>query len=445
MMVRFTVLLLAAMLLLVGGATAQELSPSERARLEAEYAQLEKEIAEQQKIIDQTRAVKNTLQGDVTALNAQIAKAQKEIDAKNNQIKQLGSQISTKTQVIGELNTRLDKNKQSLAAMLQQERELDEYSLVEIALGAKDLSSFFADVDSFIAIKQEMSVLFSDIQSTKSQTEEERAALAKTQNAVTDARYEVEVKKGQVAEDKNKKQVLLNITANQEAEYQRVRAANQAKAAAIRAALFPLRDSGPIEFGDAVVYAKAASAKTGVRPAMILAVLSQESALGTNIGNCYVTNSPAVGDGVGKNTGTPFSGVMHPTRDVPIFMEITAALGKDFKTTPISCPQPGGYGGAMGPTQFIPSTWKLFEPRLKAALGVSATNPWNAEHAIMATGLYLGDWSAGAGGYTAERNAACAYFSGKACPASGWITSYGDQVMAKAANFQKDIDFLADN
>ncbi len=444
MMVRLTVLLIAA-LFVIGGVSAQELSPAERARLEAEYAQLQKEIAEQQKIVDETRAKKNTLQGDVSALNAQIAKAQAEIDAKNNQIKQLGSQISTKTKVITQLSDRLDRNKESLAAMLQQERELDEYSLVEIALGAEDLSSFFADVDSFISIKQEMSLLFSDIQTTKSQTEEERAALAKTQDAVTDAKYVVEVKKGQVAQDKTQKQVLLSIAANQEAEYQKVLAANQAKAAAIRAALFPLRDSGPIEFGDAVTYAKAASAKTGVRPALILAVLSQESALGTNIGNCYVTNSPAQGDGVGKNTGTPFSGVMHPTRDVPVFLAITEALGKDFKTTPVSCPQPGGYGGAMGPTQFIPSTWKLFEPRLKASLGVAATNPWNAEHAIMATGLYLGDWSAASGGYTAERNAACAYFSGRACPASGWITSYGDQVMAKATKFQQDIDFLKDN
>ncbi len=262
---------------------------------------------------------------------------------------------------------------------------------------------------------------------------------------MTDAKYVVETKKQQVAEDKTQKQVLLNITANQEAEYQKVLAANQAKAAAIRAALFPLRDTGAIEFGDAVVYANKASTQTGVRPALILAVLSQESALGTNIGNCYVTNSPSQGDGVGKNTGTPFAGVMHPTRDVPIFLEITRALGKDPSTTPVSCPQPGGYGGAMGPTQFIPSTWKLFEPKLKAALGVAATNPWNAEHAIMATGLYLGDWNADAGGYTTERNAACAYFSGRACPASGWIVSYGDQVMAKAEKFQKDIDFLVDN
>ena len=97
----------------------------------------------------------------------------------------------------------------------------------------------------------------------------------------------------------------------------------------------------------------------------------------------------------------------------------------------------------MGPTQFIPSTWELFEPRLKSALGVSATNPWNAGHAIMATGVYLADVGASVGGYSAEHRAAATYYAG-----SGWATrgqTYANSVMAKATKFQEDIDFLADN
>ena len=100
----------------------------------------------------------------------------------------------------------------------------------------------------------------------------------------------------------------------------------------------------------------------------------------------------------------------------------------------------------MGPTQFIPSTWALCEERIKAALGVPATNPWNAEHAIMATSLYLADWGAANASYTTEKNAACAYFSGRACPGTGgWIDSYGNSVMNHATKFQQDIDFLKDN
>ena len=57
-----------------GGLTAQD-----KVRLQAEYDALQKEIADWQKVLDETKAKKNTLQGDVTILNAQIAKAEKEI------------------------------------------------------------------------------------------------------------------------------------------------------------------------------------------------------------------------------------------------------------------------------------------------------------------------------------------------------------------------------
>ena len=72
-------------------AQAQTLSPEQRAVLQAEYDQLQTEIASWQKVLDDTRAKKNTLTGDVTALNAQIAKAQKEIQQRTITITTLGS------------------------------------------------------------------------------------------------------------------------------------------------------------------------------------------------------------------------------------------------------------------------------------------------------------------------------------------------------------------
>lgn len=439
-------LALASAILFVPSATeAQELSKRERAELEEEYDELQEEIAQWQQVLDVTRLKKNTIQGDVTALNAQIAQAEAQIKAKNIEIGKLGNEISQKTARINELSGKIVDGHESLASFLRKQDQVDDFSFVEILLSADTAFALFDDVDNIVTVQSGLHEEFAEIRTVRTETEAEREALAEREAAAADAKYVVETKKQEIDLDKQEKDKLLAAAATEEAAYSQVLAQRQAEAAAIRARLFPLRDTGTIQFGDAVAYAQSASAKTGVRPALILAVLSQESALGSNIGNCYVTNSPNQGDGVGKNTGTAISGVMHPTRDVPIFLEITKALGKDPSTTPVSCPQPGGYGGAMGPTQFIPSTWKLFEPRIKAALGVDATNPWHAEHAIVATGLYLGDWSAATGGYTAERNAACAYFSGRACPASGWVANYGDQVMAKAATFQQDIDFLKDN
>jgi len=441
-----------ALLLVTGGLVnlspalhAQELSAEERAQLEKEYAELQDEIAEWEKVLSETRAKKNTLQGDVTSLNAEIKQAEAQIRQKNLAINKITGDIKSKTATISELSSRIETGHDSLGALLRSQNQVDDLTLVEIALAADSAFALFEDVDNMASIQIGLHEEFTNIRTARTQTEAERQELSSKQDQELDARFVVETKKAQVAESEAEKKRLLDLAKTEEQAYSQVLAQRQAEAAQIRARLFPLRDTEGIQFGDAVAYAQSASAKTGVRAAMILAILSQESALGTNVGNCLVTDL-TTGDGKGKNTGTPFSGVMKAPRDTVPFERITKALGKDWSTTPISCPQPGGYGGAMGPTQFIPSTWVMFEERIKAALGVPASNPWNAEHAIMATALYLADVGAGAQTYTAERNAACRYYSGGACPGTGGATDgYGTSVVNKATKFQQDIDFLKDN
>lgn len=427
-------------------AVAQELSAQERARLQAQYDELLKEIAAQEEIIRKTQAQKNTLQGDVTGLNAKISAAQKQIDAKGIAIRQLSSQIAQKNVVIGQLSTRIDRGKESLGSILRQTQMLDDYSVVTIALGADSVSSFFTDLDAFTSIKRAMQNLFSDIRQAKAQTEVEKDDLAKKQNATADAKYVVETQKKKISVDKTEKQKLLTITSNQEVEYKKVLAERQAKAAAIRAALFPLRDSAAIPFGTALKYAQEAKRANGVNPALVLAILTQESNLGANVGQCYLRDD-ATGAGVGKNTGTVFAKVMSPTRDVPPFLNIASKLGFDPHNQVVSCPiaSAGGWGGAMGPAQFIPSTWAIYAARIAQANGVAVANPWDPKHAITAMGYLLADNGASAGGYTAEFNAAARYYAGWNGPNMTVGRNYAASVMAKAASLQSNIDFLAEN
>ncbi len=425
---------------------AQDLSPTERAELQRQYDELQKEIAIQQQIIKDTQAQKSSLQGDVTSLNAKIKAAQAQIDAKNISIKQLASQIAKKNVVIGQLTSRIERGKESMGAILRQTQMLDDYSIVSVAIGSDDVSGFFADLDAFVSIKGELLNLFTDINHAKAQTESEKADLAAKQNQTLDAKYVVETQKQQIATNKTEKQKLLTITSNNEVEYKKVLADRQAKAAAIRAALFPLRDASAISFGTALTYAQQAQKSTGVNPALVLAILTQESNLGANVGQCYLTDD-ALGSGVGKNTGTPFAKVMSPTRDVPPFLALSGSLGFDPHKQVVSCPiaSAGGWGGAMGPAQFIPSTWALYAARVASANGVSVANPWDAKQAITAMGYLLSDNGASAGGYTAEYNAAARYYAGWNGPATTAGRGYASSVMAKVAAIQQNIDFLANN
>ena len=432
----------------VPAAIAQTLTPDQKAQLQAEYDQLQAEIAQWQKVLDETRAKKNTIQGDVTALDAQIKKAQAEIKQRGVIIATLGSEIQQKTVVISTLEGRLLSGHESLAKLLRQKNETETLPLVLLAFSSQSLSEFFADADAIDSINRDLGEQFNELRVTRTQTQKERDLLDTKKNQELDAKHDVEVKKQAISDNQAQKKELLAVTTQQEKSYSQVLAERQRRAQEIRTALFDLRDSQGISFEKALEYATNASVKTGVRAALILAILSQESDLGKNIGSCFVTDL-STGDGIGKNTNTPFQKVMKAPRDTDPFVTLTQALGFAWATTPVSCPlsqyysTSRGYGGAMGPSQFIPSTWQIFTPRLETALNTAQPNPWDPRDAVMATALYLADLGASGQTYTAERNAACRYYSGRSCDTrSPRNYTYGNQVIAKAQAFQNNIDFL---
>jgi peptidoglycan hydrolase CwlO-like protein len=434
----FLMLVLSLGSLLGMPAKASALTDAEQqAQWQAELQQTEADIAKWQGILDSTKANTKSLQNDAAALNAKIQAAQATIKQKNINIQQLAKQIADKQNAIETLEERIDKGHDSLAQLLRQTNEIDQYSLPEVVLGNQDISDFFSDLDSFQSIKRDMQALFAQIRDDKTQTEAEKASLGDAQDKEMDTKAAVEDQKAQVQKDEDQKQYLIKVNQTQEKTYAQVIADQQAKAADIRAKLFKLAGgSAAIDFGTALQYAQEASAKTGVEPAFVLAILTQESNLGANVGKCYLTDT-TTGAGI-STTGKVWSNLMKPSRDVQPFLDITKSLGFDPMKTVVSCPIAGvaGYGGAMGPAQFIASTWQLFEDRLQSALG-HFPNPWNAEDAFTASAMYLGDLGASTGTYSGEIKAACKYYG-----SGGTSCSYGTSVMKLKSSIQSDIDYL---
>ena len=304
-------------------------------------------------------------------------------------------------------------------------------------LSDRGLSDFFADVDAYASTEIALENLFAELRSTKALTEAEKVSLDKKKQEEAAARTAIEVAKKQVEMNQAEKKTLLAVSQNNEKTYAQVLADRQAAAAKIRAVLFPLVDAGAIPFGTALQYAETASAKTGVRPALILGILQQESNLGANVGRCIITNLSS-GQTKNVNTGYVWTNGIHPTRDLPLLQSILNKLGRDPLSTKVSCPIAGiaGYGGAMGPTQFIPSTWNLIAGKISTATGKETPDPWSPADAIMAAAILLQGNGASAGTYEAERNAACKYYSGRICSAAKHIADYGNQVMTRASTIQ---------
>jgi len=411
----------------IGGylVSAQELmTPERRAELERNLASLEAQIAEQQKILGGKQQESASLERDIDILDAKIKEAQLAIKARDLSIQKLSADINGKQKTIGTLTEKLNREKESLAQLIRKTREIDTYSLPEFVLGNGSLSDFFADLDSFDSVKQELHKSFAEIGETRTETEAEKSSLEDKRAEQLDLRHIQELQRKVILAQEKEKQNLLKTTKGQEKIYQQILADKQKSAASIRAALFSLTGTGAIPFEKAYQYASEVGTKTAVRPAFILGIIAEESNLGENVG-----------------TGN-WQVDMHPTRDRPIFEQICNALGLDPNKMPVSKKAWYGWGGAMGPAQFIPSTWVLYQDRIASLSGSNPPNPWVPKDAFYAAAVLLKDNGADKGTRASERLAALRYLAGWKNATKPAYAFYGNDVMDLADKYQQQIDIL---
>jgi len=433
----FVVACYAVLLFIPSGVSAQS-----EEELTVQLIDIERQILKQQVLVEDKQLERQSLERDVAILDAKIKKAQLGIQARTIEIKQLGGQIGTKQTTVNVLTDRTEKQKQSLAQLIRKTNEIDNFSLVEILLGGKTLSTFFEDLESFQSIKLSLSGSLKDLHATKNTTLEQKASLEGKQVTEIRLRGIQELEKKEIEVREREKAQILRTTKGQEASYQSLLKTQQKTAAQIRTQLFKFRNSGSIPFPEALRYAEFAAAKTGVRAALIMGILTQETNLGENIGVLGRWDTD-----------------MHPTRDLPIFKEIMVALGFNPNAMPVSGKPSYGWGGAMGPAQFIPSTWVSYGGFVKDATGAwvydkakdrirqltgkgSPSNPYDNQDAFVASALLMADNGATAQTFASERLAALRYFAGWGGASNPSYAFYGDGVMAHATRIQSEINIL---
>lgn len=394
-----------------------------RARLQNELAAIETDIAANRGVLTVKQKEHASLERDISVLTSQITIAQKEIRARDLTIQKLNDDISDKESSIANVDKRVAMSEASVAELLRRAREVDDVSLPALVL-SDSISDAFHDMDVYGTLQNSLHESFAKLAALRSDLASRKAALEDTQSEQEDMRRIQLVEKQAIERRNLEKKQILTVTKGQESIYKTLIADKEKQAAQIRAALFDLRDSGAIRFDVALKYAKEASAATGVRPAVILGIIAEESNLGEN---------------VGKGTWTVD---MKSPRDTEPFKAICAALGLDPNKMPVSKKPWYGWGGAMGPAQFIPSTWVLYQDRIAKITGQNPANPWDARTAIFAAALLMKDNGANGGTRASERLGALRYLAGWANASKKAYAFYGNDVMDLADKFQAQIDIL---
>lgn len=396
----------------------------ERKALEAQLADLEKEMDVYEKQIADYKKKGNTLQSEITRMNNQVAKLNLQIKSIMLTLQKVNKEIDTTTTEIGVTETKIEKKRRIIGETVQQIYQNENQGVLLTLLANNDLSSFFTNLTNLGSVSDQLKLNLDDLIGLHTDLGNQKESLALQKTDIENLRAFQEEQRKEIQQTKAEKDALLKETKGKESEYQKVLAEKQKTAAQIRSRIFDMIGGGQMSFGDAYKFAKAAESATGVRAALLLAVLDGESALGKNVGKCN------------------YQGAMHPTRDIPIFLDITKKLGMDPNTTLVSCAikSDGAYGGAMGPAQFIPSTWIKYEAQITLMTGHNPPSPWNSQDAFMATALYMKNAGAANASIYQEKVAAAKYYAGGRW--ANYLSSYGARVVNKAAQFEDDIATL---
>ena len=435
-------------------ACPSDITDKSDAELQTLLVACEKEIAENQQRLTLTQRQATSIERSIAELKYKIQKSELEIKARNIKIAQLGDDISVRNKNISVLDAKINRMRDSLSELLRKTDESNATSPVEVIFSNQALSSFFADLDDYGVVRSRLRTTLIDIAEIKAQTEAERTRLEDSKIKEGELKYEQEQDKKRTNSLKSEQEQVLKLTRAEESVYKKEIAEKERIKNEIRNRIFRTVGGQELKFEEALKLVRMYEARVGVNVALTLAVLSQESStdglIGKNIGKCTYNQSAS------NQNGT----VMADSQKAS-FLAIMSELGLNANTTPVSCPiySDGAYGGAMGPAQFMPSTWwnvntlTGFKARVANVLGVQVPNPFNSLDAFTGTALYLSDAldrcrTAFSGTFELRACSAAKYYAGLTVSGTRLarhmnpVSSYGYQVASRAAQFDKDIALL---
>lgn len=412
---------------------------TQRAELESQLAEYERQIEETQKTIDEYKKKGGTLKNEISSLNAKIDKLNLQIKAVTVNLSKINQDIINTQKQIGTTEDKIDTRKEALIKAVRVIYQSDNQNMMTILLANNTLSDFFGNLNNITLVQNNLRLALEQVTKLRQELLSQKEELTLQKEDIENLKAIQQAQKRTIQLTQTEKNKILQETKGKESEYQKILVKTKESAAQIRSRIFELLGGGQLTFEKAYDFARLAEKATGVRSALILAILNRESLLGKNVGKCSYTTA------------------MHPTRDKPYFLELLKRLNIDPASNfaKVSCAnQDGIYGGAMGPAQFIPSTWKLYESKITAVTGNNPPNPWNNSDAFAGTAVYIKDLLASKScidyaisnkatvSYQTllERCAAAKYYAG-----GKWYTYrfwYGDPVVQQANSYEDDIAVL---
>lgn len=367
-------------------------------------ANLDKQKAQTESQLKNLETQQSAAERTLSNLTWNIKKLNTEIASLNLSLTELENAIQEREKAIKELDDALGQHKAILSEAIRQIYEYNTLSYIEMLLGYRTLSDFNQKLEEIDRLQKSLKSSMEEIRKAKEQMEKEKEDLTQKKKEQEQYKAMQEMSKQSLALKQEQKQYLIQSLAAAKTPLEKEMARIEAELIELRSAMSKIQSylggwlmTGAPSWSQIISSVKYASSRTGTSTFLILGILQVES-----------TFHPTAG----KNMGSPEANLQRCLdnrkddslcyQQKPVFEQICAELGLDPNKVPIS------YAYAMGPAQFIPTTWRSYQKKDTAII-----NPWKLEDAVLAMAYKLGtaDWKTAAYNYN---------------PGGGSCTNYAD-------------------
>ncbi len=412
-------------------------------QIKEEIRQVQDEVNKYDLEIKAKQKEARTLKTEVSIYENRIYKNELEVRETKLTTEEAELEIERTKEKISENEIKIEKDKVLLKNFVQLLYSYEQDSMLEMLMTKENISDFFNEVDAVESVKDE---IFKTIVNLKNEKEEAglRKEELEEQNEDHHRLIQMRIDQNSSLDDlKKQKNELLEITKGEENKFQQIMEENKNILPSLRAQLYDLQSLGQkIEVDDAFSAAKLIGSKIGVRPAFLLGILKVESDLGKNTGSgnwendmygCYMRLSKIY-------LSREAHYIKRANTEKDAFFSIVNRLNLDPMSVKVSREPYYGCGGAMGPAQFIPSTWLAYESRVSGVLGHYPPDPWNLTDAMTAMAVKVSDIPGVIGGNRdSEYEAAGRYLGGTNWKTKG-LSFYPERVMLYAELYEKELN-----
>ncbi len=420
-----------------------------RSELEEQIKKFEEEAAGLDMILQGIQQEGRTLANETKEIDTEVKRRELEIKRLTLTIRRANLEIRQKEESIADLSGRIDRARESLAASLFIFYSYGQENILSILVKNQTLSGFFGSLSNLEKLQSTIYNVLSGFKEDRTVLGREKEVLKSFEQEQRELVALQEVERRLLAQKKREKEELLRLNKGKEAVFQQLLKSKKKALAPLRTQLFYLEKTG-ITAEEAVKFAELAANRVGIRPAFLLALLEVET------GKQFEEGIISVGSNVGtgnwrddmylcyQRLGRYYGGAniakynTRAEREKAVFFKITGALGLDPDKMPVSKEPPyAGCGGAMGPAQFIPTTWLLYADRVAELTGHNPPNPWNIEDAFTASALFLADAGAASKTTAGEIRAAKTYLSGSPSCTRYVCNSYANRIISLARDIER--------